>query len=176
MFSSYFAVTLCVAKHNSVIINPLSQMAQNFTIGPFEFQLHENQVNAYKVYNITYENTSVLFQIICIDTTNECGPRSCFNFVEFIWNYLGLFRFKIYAIVAVPLGDEPTILCLQHHRVANDGWPSDFLCMYCLQEFQQVLGRLSAIVVWNVPADAMCVCVNRRPSEFRHRILFSISR
>jgi len=59
MLSSYFAVTLCVAKNNSVIIDPLSEMAQNFMIGPFEFQLHENQVNApdYKVYNITYENT-----------------------------------------------------------------------------------------------------------------------
>ena len=45
MFSSYFAVTLCVVKHNSVI-NPLSEMAHNFMIGPFQFQLHENQVNA----------------------------------------------------------------------------------------------------------------------------------
>ena len=63
-------MTLCVAKHNSVIIDPLSEMAQNFTIGPFDFQLYENQVNApdYKVYNITYENISVLFQIISIDT------------------------------------------------------------------------------------------------------------
>ena len=78
-------------KNNSVIVDPLSEMDQNFMIGPFVFQLHENQVNApdYKVYNITYENTSVLFQIISIDTTTECGPRSCFNFVEFIWNYLG---------------------------------------------------------------------------------------
>jgi len=78
---------------------PLSEMDQNFTIGPFEFQLHENQVNAsdYKVYNITYENTPVLFQIISIRTTNGCGPRSCFNFVEFIWNYLGLLNLKCMA-------------------------------------------------------------------------------
>jgi len=27
MISSYYAATLCVAKHNSVIINPLSEMA-----------------------------------------------------------------------------------------------------------------------------------------------------
>ena len=71
MLSSYFAVTLCVAKQNSVITDPLSEMAQNFMIGLFEFQLNKNQVNApnYKVYNITYENTSVLFQIISIDMT-----------------------------------------------------------------------------------------------------------
>jgi len=119
-------------------------MAQIFMIGPFEFQLQENQLNAldYKVYNITYENTSVLFQIISIDTTTECAPRSCFNFVEFIWNYLGLFRFKMYAIVAVPFGDEPTILYLQHHRATSDGWPKDFLCVYCLEEFQQVLAQI----------------------------------
>ena len=59
MLSSYFALTLCVAKHSSVIINPLCEMAQNFTIGPFEFRLHENQLNApdYKIYNIHNENT-----------------------------------------------------------------------------------------------------------------------
>ena len=59
IFSSYFAVTLCVAKHNSVIINTPSVMAQNFTIRPFEFRLHENQLNApdYKMYNIHNENT-----------------------------------------------------------------------------------------------------------------------
>jgi len=110
-------VTLSVAKHNSVIIDPLSEMAQNFTIGPLEIQLHENQViyPDYKVYNITYENTSVFFQIISIDKTTECRPRSCFYFVEFIWNYLGLFRFTMYAIVAAPFGDEPTILNLQYH-------------------------------------------------------------
>jgi len=174
MFSSYFAMSLCVAKHYSVIKNPLSGMAQIFTIGPFEFRLHENPVNApdYKVYSITYENTSVIFQITSIDTTIQYGPRSCFNFVEFIWNYLGLFRFKMYAIVAVPFGDEPTILYLQHHRAASDGWPTEFLWVNCLEEFQQVL---ALILVWNVPADAMCVSVNRRPSEVRLRILFSIS-
>ena len=35
--------------------------------------------------------------------------------------------------------------------------------------------RLSAIVVWNVPTDAMCFFVNYRHSEFRLRIIFSIS-
>ena len=92
MFSSYFAVTLCVAKHTSVIIDPLSEMSQNFMIGPFQFQLHENHVNVpdFKVYNITYENISVLFQIISIDTTTECGPRSCFNFVDLILELFGL--------------------------------------------------------------------------------------
>jgi len=55
MLCSYFAVTLCVAKNNFVIIDPLSEIAQNLMIGPFQFLLHENQVNApdYKVYNIT---------------------------------------------------------------------------------------------------------------------------
>jgi len=140
-------------------------MAQNFTIGPFEFRLHENQVNApdYKVNDITYEKTSVLFQIVFIDTTTECGPRSCFNFVEFIWNYLGLFRFKMYAIVAVPFGDEPTILYLQHLRAASDGWPTDFLYVYCLEEFQQVL----APIVGNCNLERCCrwnVCLSQTPT------------
>jgi len=153
------------SKHNSVIIDLLSEMAQNFTIGPFEFQLRENQVNApdYKAYNITYENTSVLFQIISIDTTTKCGPRSCFNFVEFNWNYLGLFRFKMYAIVAVPFGDEPTILYLQNHRVASDGCPTDFLCVYFLEEFQQVL----APIVGNCSLERSfrChVCLRQQPT------------
>jgi len=46
MFSSYFAVILCIAKTKSAIFDPFLRRTQKFTIGPFEFQLREEQVNA----------------------------------------------------------------------------------------------------------------------------------
>ena len=93
MFSSYFAVALCIAKTNSTILDPLLRRIQKLMIGPYEFHLHEEQVNIpdYIFYEITYEDISVSFQIVAIDTSIECGPHSSLNFVEFIWNNLGVF-------------------------------------------------------------------------------------
>jgi len=48
----------------------------------------------------------------------------------------------MYAIDDVPFGEELTIMFLQHHPAASDGWPTDFLCVYCLEEFQQVLAQI----------------------------------
>jgi len=69
----------------------------------------------------------------------------------------------MYAIVAVPFGDELTILYLQHHRASSDGWPTDFLCVYCLKEFQQVL----APIVGNCSLERSCrckVCLRQPPT------------
>lgn len=73
MLGAYFAVT-CVAKTNSPISDPLLRRAQNFTIGPFEFQKDEDKVNTpdYTTYDITNENFQ-FSQIIAIDTLLECG-------------------------------------------------------------------------------------------------------
>jgi hypothetical protein len=71
-------------------------------------------------YEITLEDISVPFQIVAIDTSKECGPRSNLNFVDFVWNYLILLKFKKYAIVTVTF-DTPKILYLKHHRAASEG-------------------------------------------------------
>jgi len=78
--------------------------------GPFTFKLNEEQVNHYYIfYEITFEHISGPFQIIFIDNSKECGAHSNLNFVKFIWNYLGLFRLKMYANFAVHF-DKPRIL------------------------------------------------------------------
>jgi len=61
-------------------------------IGPFECQLHENQVNApdYKVYNITYENTSVLFQIISTE-----GDKGMWTTIQFQFRRIHLALFLL---------------------------------------------------------------------------------
>ena len=64
----------------------------------------------------------------------ECAPRFSLNFVGFIWNNPGVFRFKMYAIVAVPF-DKPKILHL-YHRAASEGWATNFLSDYCFDEFK----------------------------------------
>jgi hypothetical protein len=65
-------------------------------------------------YDIIYEDISIPFHILVIDTTKECGPRSNLNFVEFIWKYLAVIKFKMYAIVAMPF-NTPKIVYLKHH-------------------------------------------------------------
>ena len=79
----------------------------------------------------------------------------------------------MYAIVAVPFGDEPTILYLQHHRVASDGWLTDFLCVYCLEEFQQIL----APIVGNCSLEHSCRCnvCLRQPPTLRGSASYSVS-
>ena len=122
MVTAFVKVTLYETKINSPILDPLLRRNQNFTIGSFEFRLREEQENTADstLYDITNGDIKVTFKIITIDTSIECGPRSCLNFAEFIWNNLGIFIFEMYAIVAVPF-DTPKILYLQHHRAASDG-------------------------------------------------------
>jgi len=81
------------------------------------------------------------------------GPRTCLDFTEFIWNNLGVFSFKMYAVVAAPF-DTPKILYLQHHRAGSDGWRSDFFCDHCFDEFKTVLSP----VVGNCSHGESCIC------------------
>jgi hypothetical protein len=71
-------------------------------IGPFTFKLHEEENNDdddYMFYDITYKDISIPFHILVIDTTKECEPRSNLNVVEFIWKYLAVVKFKMYALL-----------------------------------------------------------------------------
>jgi len=97
---------------------------QNFTIGPFTFKLRGEENTSFINYEITHEDISIPFQIVAIDTSKECGPRSNLNFVDFIWNYLVLLKFKLYATVVI-LFDTPRILYLKHHRAASEGWKTN---------------------------------------------------
>jgi len=54
----------------------------------------------------------------------------------------------------VPFGDEPTIRCPKYHQAASDSWQTDFLYVYCLEEFQQVL----VPIVSNCILEVSCRC------------------
>ena len=175
VFSSHFAVTLCVTKCNSTILNPLLGKRQKCMIGTFTFKLNEEVDNHnYIFYEITYEVISVSFQIIAIDTSIEWGSHFSLNFVEFILYYLGLLRFKMYAIVAVPFY-KPIILYLQYHRAVSEVWTTDFLCDLVSTNLKRYSHRLSVIVPSDVPADIFYVLVNRRLSNVRLRMRCFIS-
>jgi len=131
-------------------------------IGPFEFQLHEEQVSTpdYTFCEITYKDISVPFQIVAIDTSIECGPHSCLNFVEFIWNNLGVFIFKMYAIVAVSF-DKPGLLYLLYLVKAEQQISYAIIALKNLNKYSH---RLSAIVPFNVPADVIYLCLRQPPT------------
>lgn len=50
----------------------------------------------------------------------DCGPRSCINFADFVWEKIKTFTFLSYAIICVPL-DTTTILYLHLCRSTSDG-------------------------------------------------------
>lgn len=131
-------------------------------IGPFEFQLHEEQVSTpdYTFCEITYKDISVPFQILAIDTSIECGPHSCLNFVEFIWNNLGVFIFKMYVIVAVPF-DKPRLLYLLYPVKAGQQISYAITALKNLNKYSH---RLSAIIHFNVPADVIYLCLRQPPT------------
>jgi len=110
IFTSFFKVTLYVAKTKPPILEPLFRSNQNFAIGPFEFQLKVENTPDYTFYDVTSGDITVPFKIIAIDYWIECGSRACLNFTEFIWNNLGIFSFKLYALVATPF--DPPKYCI----------------------------------------------------------------
>jgi hypothetical protein len=95
MFNLYFAITLCIAVNSSAILDPLlgrnGYQRQTFTIGPFKFTLHaENRENEFLLFDIMHNDIAIIFQILPIDTLQECGPHSNLNCIEFLWNHLAL--------------------------------------------------------------------------------------
>jgi hypothetical protein len=183
MFSSYFTITICIAKTNSAILDPLlrkgGNQMQNFMIGPFTFKLSVEEENndVCKFCDIT-EDITIPFQITAVDTLKECGPHSNLNFVEFIWRYLAILKLKIYAIVALPF-DTPRILNLKHHQAASEGWIMNSLCDMCFDEFKEIL----IPIIDNCIFELSCKCnlCLRQPPSLRIlalqivSILYSIS-
>ena len=93
------------------------------------------------LYDVTHSDISIIFQILPVDTLQECGPHSSLNFVQFLGNHLALLNIKMYAIVPVPT-DIPCILYMKHHRAASDGGMTNSLCDPCLKEFLSVLHQI----------------------------------
>jgi hypothetical protein len=75
------------------------------------------------------------FKIVFIDTSNECGPRSNLNFVDFIWNYLISLQFKKYATVVVPF-ETTKILYLKQYRTTSEAWKTNLLCDLCFEKYR----------------------------------------
>jgi len=92
----------------------------------------------YSIYDITYEGVTIPFQINIVDVSAHCGSRSSINLAEFIWEYVPVFAVKMYSVICVP-PNTPTVLYINHHRAARDGWTSDTLCDECLEEFRLLL-------------------------------------
>ena len=154
IFNSFCKVTLYVEKTKSPILEPLFRRNQNFAIGPFEFELKVEKAPECTFNDVTSGDIKFLFKIIAIDSWIKCGPRACLNFTEFIWNNLGIFSFKLYALFAAPFDPSPKILHPQHHRAGSDGWKSDFLSDIYFDEFKTAL----APVVSSGSHGESCIC------------------
>ena len=85
------------------------------------FSEEDSVYEDYIFYDIAYEDISVPFKFLAIDTSKYCGPRSALQFVEFIWNNMALINFKMYSTVAMAF-DTPRIVHFKHYRAASDGW------------------------------------------------------
>ena len=131
MINSYNIITLYFAITDSIILDHIlrrNRKGPNFTIDSFVFSFREEDLGD---YTIMYNGISLPFQIIPIDTLNECGPQSNLNFVEFIWDFYTM-KCKLFAIRAVPFDNEAIrVTCLKHHRAASDRWTIGSLCYNC---------------------------------------------
>ena len=120
--------------------------------GPFTIKLREEEENDDDnvFYNITYEDILIPFHILVINAMKECEPRSNLIFVALIWKYLAVVKFKMYAIVTIPL-DTPKILYLKHHRDVSEGWITNSLCDMCFDEFNETLEPIISNYSFGLP-------------------------
>jgi hypothetical protein len=118
-------------------LGPLLKKSTKFTIGFFNFQFgargaFERYADC-SAYDISYEGETLTFYLVLVDATVDCSPRTCLNFVEFIWDNIKTFAFIKYAIVCIPL-ETPKILFLRHYRAASHGWRTHNLCAACCRD------------------------------------------
>jgi len=85
-------------------LGALLNKANKFTIGSFKFQFRSRgDFENYAEFSceILYEVVTQPFHLVLVDATVDCSPRSCLNFVEFIWSNIKTFAFIKYAIVCI---------------------------------------------------------------------------
>jgi len=106
---------------------------------------------------------TLTFRLVVVDESPPtCGPRSCINFSEFIWENIKIFTFLNYSIICVS-HDPPTILHLQHYRSTSYGWSTHKLCETCLgccrTSAKKFVGNFT------FPGSCNCnVCLRQRPT------------
>ena len=161
-------------------MGPLLQKAPEYTILSFDFRFLSNRDNKhftdYSTYEISYEGVTLTFQLVLVDATMDCGPRSCINFADFVWENIKTFTFILYAILCVPL-DTPTVLYFHHYRSTSDGWRT-----YRITSARTVSKIVpsreessSPTVPSQILVNVMCVYVNHRPSVVWLHIRSSIT-
>jgi hypothetical protein len=163
ILNSYHVIALSIARTSSTTaFDCLSK--KNVTreqIGPFKLEFREENNEDFMHCEITLGDISLPFNIIIVDTTKECGPRSNLNYVEFLWNHMVLLQFKKYAIVAVPF-EIPTIFYLKHYRATSEGWKTSLLCEICFDEYREILAPY--ISPSSGPSCRCTVCLRQPPS------------
>jgi len=127
ILSPYYVITLCIARTNSTVLDfILKKNVNRKQMGPFSFEFREEN-DDFMNCEITLGDISIPFEVVVIDTSKECGPRSNLNFVEFIWNRMVLLQFKKICNNCRTL-ETSKILYLKHHRATSEGWKTSLLC------------------------------------------------
>ena len=79
---------LYFAKSTSANWGPFLRKAHEFKIGSFDFRFKQyrdyEHFPDYSTYKISYEGETLTFQLVLVDGTLDCGPRSLINFAEFV--------------------------------------------------------------------------------------------
>jgi len=102
-----------------------------------------------------------------VHVSTSCGSKSIINLSAFTWEYICGFALNLYTIVCVPL-NTPTVLHVNHHRAARDGWNSDSLYDGCSDEYRLTIQPF----VGNCTSDRSCGCnvCLRQPHSLRNLV------
>ena len=128
----------------------------------------------FSTYKIWYECETLTFQLVLVDPTLDCGPRSCINFAEFMWENIKTFTYLNYAIVCAPL-DTPTVFYFHHYRSTFDDWRTYNFCANCFRDLRPWPESSSPTAPSEILANVMYVYFNHRPSVICLRIRSSIT-
>ena len=131
---AYVIYTLPKALH--LLVTPPPKSIE-YTIDSFDFRFRSRgafeRYAYFSTYVISYDGVTLTFHLVIVDSTVDCVPRACINFVDFIWDKIKTFAFIKFIIVCVPF-DTPTITFLLHYRSANDCWRKYKLWATCCRD------------------------------------------
>ena len=167
MLDSYDIMTLNVAITDSIIVDYIlginGIMVQNFTVVSFVFSHRE----AY-YFSITYNDISLDFKIITLDTLKNCGPLSNLNFVEFLWDASSKEKCTSFAITAVPFPNEIIrVTCFKYYRAASDGLTMRALCYTCTEFHTHHTRKTYSPHTCKLSKDCACNLCLRQPPSLR---------
>jgi len=107
-----------------------------------------------------------------VTTTQDCGPESALDMVQFCWDYAERFNSIKYAVVLLPKFCYrlpfgycmPRLICLRYFRALSDGWRDELSCLSCISEYRRLL---RPHVNCQRPAECRCALCVRQPPSLR---------